>query len=76
MHLIGWSTGAILPKEDKANFPLAIEMLKDLSFSCIEFGVMREHELPVFLEYLPDLDVSAFDRVSFHCCKPENLSDE
>jgi len=73
MHLIGWSTGAILPKGDKANYPLAVELLSDTLFTCIEFGVLRESELPIFLECLPDLDISKFDRVSFHACKPNKL---
>ncbi len=75
MHLIGWSTGAILPKGDKANYPLAIELLKSTPFTCIELSVLREWELPVFLEYLPDLDTSSFDKVSFHCCKLKELTE-
>ena len=76
MHIIGWSTGTLLPDGHKTDYSLAIELLNKTPFTCIEFGVLREHELPLFLEQLPDLDVSQFERVSFHACKLEKLSEE
>lgn len=76
MHIIGWSTGAILPKGDKANYPLAVKLLKSTPFTCIEFNALREWELPVLLNFLPDLDISSFDRVSFHCCKLKELTEK
>ena len=76
MHIIGWSTGALLPIGDKANFPLAVETLITTPFTCIEFGVLREWELPIFLKHLPSLDISEFERVSFHTCKLKKLTDK
>lgn len=29
-HLIGWSTNSILPKRDKSNYPLAINLFSDI----------------------------------------------
>lgn len=75
-HLIGWSTGALLPIGDKANFPLAVKILSTIPFTCIEFGVLREWELPIFLKHLPNLDISKFERVSFHTCKMKKLTEE
>lgn len=76
MHTIGWSTGSLLPKGDKSNYPLAIELLNGTPFTAIEFGVLREWELPIFLDYLPDLDVNKFDTISFHACKLEKLTEK
>lgn len=76
MHLIGWSTGALLPKGEKTNYSLAIKLLNSIPFTAIEFGILREWEMPIFLDCLPDLDISSFDRISFHACKVKELTEE
>lgn len=76
MHIIGWSTAKLLPIGDKANFPLAIEILNTIPFTCIEFKVLREWELPIFLKHLPSLDISKFERISFHICKQKKLTNK
>lgn len=76
MHLIGWSTGALLPKGNKSNYQLAIDLLKTTSFTAIEFSVLREQELPIFLENLPHLDTIGFNHISFHISKHKNLTEK
>lgn len=76
MHIIGWSTGSLLREGDKSNYPLAIELLNTTPFTAIEFGILSEKHLSIFLKYLPDLDISRFDRVSFHACKLNELTEK
>jgi len=49
--------------------------MSETPFTAIEFGVLREWELPAFLEQLPDLDVSRFDYVSMHACKLDKMTE-
>lgn len=68
----GFSTGAIA----KGDFQHALVLLKKTGVKVVELSALREHELPLLVNALPELDLSAFDYVSVHApSKLEQMSE-
>ena len=70
MRPIGFSTGALA----KGDFQQGLELQSELNeITAIELSALREHELPLLVDAIDDLDVERFDYVSFHA--PSKLKD-
>lgn len=62
MRCIGFSTGALA----KSDFRLALSRLREFQISVVELSALRIEELDPLVEALDDLDLDAFELVSFH----------
>lgn len=63
MRPIGFSTGALA----KGDFTRGLALQRDVArIDAVELSALRDHELPKLVSAIPDLDLSAFDHVSFH----------
>src|SRR5438046_2960878 len=74
MRKFGFSTGALA----YSDFNRALEILQQFNFPAVELSALREPELPILLRAISDLNLSAFEYVSFHApssIDPQNESD-
>jgi hypothetical protein len=62
MKCVGFSTGALA----KGDFRLALRMLAGKNVCAVELSALRQDELLPLVHQLDDLDLSAFEYVSFH----------
>src|SRR5438552_4072075 len=62
MREIGFSTGALA----KGDFRKALNMLSGKKTTAVELSALRQDELPILLDGLPDLDLKTFSYVSVH----------
>jgi len=62
MKCVGFSTGALA----KGDFRLALHMLAHKNVCAVELSALRQDELLPLVDQLDDLDLSAFEYVSFH----------
>jgi hypothetical protein len=70
MRAIGFSTGAVA----FGDFRLALAILKECNFRCIELSALRVSEVNPLIEALPDLDLAGYSYISFHA--PSRFSRE
>lgn len=62
MRPIGFSTGALA----RGDFRTGVEMQRSLGARAIELSALRAQELAPLLEALDDLNLGAFEHISFH----------
>src|SRR5713226_5762971 len=73
MRPIGFSTGALA----KGDFTRGVELQRQAeSISAIELSALRDHELPLLIEALDNLQLDGFNYVSFHAPSSLRILDE
>lgn len=73
MKPIGFSTGALA----KGDFATGLALQRSVSrIDAVELSALRDHELPSLVDAVPNLDLSAFDYVSFHAPSKLQTLDE
>ena len=73
MKPIGFSTGALA----KGDFAAGLALQREVSrIDAVELSALRDHELPILVDAIPNLDLAAFDYVSFHAPSKLQTLDE
>jgi len=63
MKPIGFSTGALA----QGDFATGLAIQRGIArIDAVELSALRDHELPVLVDAIPNLDLDGFDYVSFH----------
>lgn len=63
MKPIGFSTGALAKGDFETGLALQREVVR---IDAVELSALRDHELPLLVDAIPNLDLAEFDYVSFH----------
>lgn len=73
MKPIGFSTGALA----KGDFATGLALQRDVSrIDAVELSALRDHELPILVAAIPNLELGEFDYISFHAPSKLQMLDE
>lgn len=73
MRPIGFSTGALA----RGDFRKGLALQRDVArIDAVELSALRDHELPSLVDAIPNLELSAFEYISFHAPSKLQTLDE